>query len=108
MFQNAVNSGQRQVEVAILYKMDAKLTLSLDKQVIESAKKYAKSRKASLSKLIESYLNSLTGKRSRETNVSPLVASLTGVIPNDDKDHTRPDTSNRIRKSDPYGRVQIK
>ena len=40
--------------------MDTKLTLSLDKSVIEQAKDYAKSNKVSLSRLIESYLSSLT------------------------------------------------
>lgn len=60
--------------------MDTKLTLNLDKSVIERAKKYAKSRKISLSKLIESYLSSLTNKKSQDTEITPLVESLSGVI----------------------------
>jgi len=60
--------------------MDTKLTLNLDKSVIESAKKYAKARKISLSKLIESYLASLTKKKSQDTEITPLVESLSGVI----------------------------
>ena len=60
--------------------MDTKLTLNIDKSVIERAKEYAKSHKISLSKLIESYLASLTNKKSQEAEITPLVESLTGVI----------------------------
>lgn len=61
--------------------MDTKLTLSVDKTVIEQAKKYAKSHQISLSKLIESYLSSLVSKeKSSEIEITPLVKSLSGVI----------------------------
>ena len=59
--------------------MDKKLTLSLDKTIIESAKDYAKSNNISLSKLIESYLATLT-ERGKSTKITPLVESLSGVI----------------------------
>lgn len=61
--------------------MNTKLTLNLNKDIIENAKDYARDNRVSLSKLIESYLNSLVGKEKRKTDVSPLVESLTGVIP---------------------------
>jgi hypothetical protein len=60
--------------------MDTKLTLNLDQGVIEQAKEYAKSRKVSLSRLIESYLAALTVKKSNENEITPLVKSLSGVI----------------------------
>ena len=60
--------------------MDKKLTLSLKADVIEAAKRYARSNEVSLSKLIESYLSSLTGKESEKTEITPLVKSLSGVI----------------------------
>ena len=60
--------------------MDTKLTLSLDKSIIEQAKIYAKSNKVSLSKLIESYLASLTSNYKSEIEITPLVKSLSGVI----------------------------
>ena len=60
--------------------MNTKLTLSLDKIIIEQAKIYAKSNKVSLSKLIESYLSSLTSKYKSEIEITPLVKSLSGVI----------------------------
>ncbi len=64
--------------------MDTKLTLKLDKQVIEKAKKYASSQKRSLSGLIESYLKSLVNTddlhESGEIEISPFVKSMkTGV-----------------------------
>jgi ribosome recycling factor len=67
--------------------MNTKLTLNLDKNIIKSAKEYAKNRKVSLSQLIENYLNSLTKKEDKDIKVSPLVESLTGVIPNENKDY---------------------
>lgn len=63
--------------------MNTKLTLNLDKEIIEEAKTYAKIHRVSLSKLIENYLNSLTRKSKKNTSVSLLVESLTGIIPND-------------------------
>ena len=64
--------------------MNTKLTLSLNKNIIEEAKIYAKENQISLSKLIENYLNSLVKTRQKETTrISPLVESLTGVISSD-------------------------
>jgi len=60
--------------------MDKKLTLSLNKAVIENAKIYAKSNNISLSKLIESYLATLTRKDKIKSEITPLVKSLSGVI----------------------------
>ncbi len=60
--------------------MDKKLTLSLDKAIIERAKNYAKSNNISLSKLIESYLTTLTKRKRNSTEITPLVESLSGVI----------------------------
>ena len=63
--------------------MNTKLTLYLDKEIIEEAKTYAKSQQVSLTMLIENYLNSLTRTTKKKSAVSPLVESLTGIIPND-------------------------
>jgi len=60
--------------------MDAKLTLKLDKNVIEKAKKYAKSHERSLSRLTESYLKSLIDNKSNQSEadieISPFVKSM--------------------------------
>lgn len=63
--------------------MSTKLTLNLNKEIIEEAKSYAKSHQTSLSKLIENYLSSLTSVSKKKSPVSPLVESLTGIIPNE-------------------------
>lgn len=60
--------------------MDTKLTLKLDKEIINRAKDYAESKKISLSKLVESYLQLLTNESSSNDKISPLVESLSGVI----------------------------
>jgi hypothetical protein len=62
--------------------METKLTLRLNDSVIERAKIYARSQKISLSKMIESYLDSLTRKKETDSKISitPLVESLSGVI----------------------------
>jgi hypothetical protein len=69
--------------------MDTKLTLKLDRQVIEKAKKYAASHKRSLSGIIESYLQSLSNQddsgKNEDIQISAFVKSMsTGVnIPAD-------------------------
>ena len=67
--------------------MDAKLTLKLDKGVIDKAKEYAESHQRSLSRMIESYLQCLTDQENKldEIEISPFVKSIsTGVhIPAD-------------------------
>ena len=62
--------------------MDTKLTLRLDGNVIERAKKYASNHKISLSKMIETYLDSITKQKekSEKSSFTPLVESLSGVI----------------------------
>lgn len=60
--------------------MNTKLTLNVDGRVIEKAKEYSKSRKVSLSRLIESYLSSLTASKKQDIEITPLVESLSRVI----------------------------
>jgi len=69
--------------------MDTKLTLKLDKFVIEQAKEYASSHKRSLSRIIESYLRSLINRDKSDNEsdfeISSFVKSMsTGInIPAD-------------------------
>jgi len=69
--------------------MDTKLTLKLDSVVIERAKEYALAHKQSLSRIIESYLQSIVNqdqnKTGDEIEISPFIKSLSsGVeLPND-------------------------
>lgn len=60
--------------------MDTKLTIKLNKSVIDRAKFYAKNHKISLSYMIESYLDAMTKSRTKEFEITPLVESLSGVI----------------------------
>jgi hypothetical protein len=48
--------------VKIFFKMDAKVTLSFNKDVIESAKKYAEKNNVSLSRLTETLLSKIVNK----------------------------------------------
>ena len=58
------------------------MTLRLSDTIIKRAKLYARSHKTSLSKMIESYLDSLTKEKEedRKISITPLVESLSGVI----------------------------
>lgn len=56
--------------------MDTKLTIKLDEDVIERAKKYASNKKVSLSRLIENYLNALTSEQNMKVEISPFVKSI--------------------------------
>jgi hypothetical protein len=59
--------------------MDTKLTLKLDKRVINKAKEYAASQKLSLSRIVETYLKSLVDTKNdfkNDEEISPFVKSM--------------------------------
>lgn len=59
--------------------MSTKLTLTIEKSIIEKAKKYAKNKERSLSDLIENYLRAITALEvEEEIEITPLVKSLKG------------------------------
>ena len=60
--------------------MNTKLTLTIEKEVIEEAKTYAKGKNRSLSDIVENYLKSLTHKKSNKEKdqIHPMVQSLKG------------------------------
>lgn len=65
--------------------MEAKLTLKLDKYVIEEARLYAKGRNLSLSRMVERYFKAMVEKtqikkKEKEKHYSPLIEELSGVI----------------------------
>jgi len=60
--------------------MNSKLTLSLDRDIIEQAKEFASSQHQSLSKLIEGYLRQATSSNKAQHQTTPLVEKLSGVI----------------------------
>jgi len=71
--------------------MDTKLTLKLNKEIIEKAKAYASNKKMSLSRIVESYLQSLTlEKKDDDFEISPFVKSIsTGVAMPKDLDYKK-------------------
>ncbi len=62
--------------------MNTKLTLSIEEQVIESAKEYAKKQGRSLSSIVEEYLKSIskTKRTKKKENFHPLVEELCGSV----------------------------
>ena len=65
--------------------MNTKLTLSLEKTVIEKAKKYAKIKHRSLSEMVEEYLKEIT--KANKTGVfkedlPPITKELSGILKN--------------------------
>ena len=58
--------------------MNTKLTLTIDRSVIEKAKAYAKGKGRSLSDIIESYLKAITKEQKVSEEISPFVKSLRG------------------------------
>jgi formiminotetrahydrofolate cyclodeaminase len=59
--------------------MLTKLTLTIEKTVIENAKLYAKSNGRSLSELIEKYLETLTISK-QEQSLSPKLNKILGAV----------------------------
>lgn len=60
--------------------MNTKLTLTIEKDIIDTAKEYARKNNISLSKLIENYLYAISSKNELDEMISPFVESLSGVI----------------------------
>lgn len=60
--------------------MNTKLTLTIEKSVIEKAKIYAKKKERSLSDIIENYLKAITEDNEIEEHIelTPIVKSLKG------------------------------
>jgi hypothetical protein len=66
--------------------MNTKLTLSLDKEIIEKAKIYAKGTGRSLSEMVENYFKNLVEKSDKKNNtteddeIDPQLKKLVGII----------------------------
>ena len=61
--------------------MNTKLTLTLEKKVIEKAKKYASSQGRSLSELVENYFKFLTDpEKETQNQLLPKTKALKGIV----------------------------
>ncbi len=66
--------------------MNTKLTLTIEKEVIEVAKEYAKQKGQSLSEMVENYFKFVTvnRKKIKEKQLAPKVRKLRGILKTDD------------------------
>jgi len=60
--------------------MQTKLTLTLEKSIIEQSKAYAKSKERSLSDLIENYLKAIIKDDEKKVRISPSIQKLKGSV----------------------------
>ena len=62
--------------------MNTKLTLTLEKEIIEQAKKYASAKGRSLSEIVENYFKHLTNFKSEysDDQLSSRIKNLRGVM----------------------------
>jgi Family of unknown function (DUF6364) len=58
----------------------AKLTLSVDDQVVSRAKQYAKLQGVSISKMVETYLSAVAEPPTRTVGSAPILRSVRGVL----------------------------
>ena len=65
--------------------MNTKLTLNIDKNIINKAKSYASTQHISLSKLVEEYLRSLSSSSKDEFVVAPITKELSSIVKNKTK-----------------------
>jgi hypothetical protein len=65
--------------------MTSKLTLTVEKSVIEKAKSYAKKTGQSLSELIDKSLDTITSEENGDKEFSPRIKKIVGAVtlPND-------------------------
>jgi hypothetical protein len=67
--------------------MNTKLTLTIEKEIIDIAKKYAKDKGQSLSELVENYFKLITVNRReiKPKQLSPRIRRLRGIIKTNEK-----------------------
>lgn len=80
--------------------MNTKLTLTIEQEVIERAKEYARSQNRSLSDIIENYLKILTKEeRTRDLKkLNPVVKSLKGSFKMPEDMDYKKELRNRLEK----------
>lgn len=83
--------------------MKTHLTLTLNKELIEQAKKYAANKGESLSEMVENYFKYITGSKveDEKEQLSPRVKKLRGIL-KVDSDFNYKDVLNEA-KSTKYG-----
>lgn len=73
------------------FAVNTKLTLTIEQEIINRAKKYAKDKNRSLSDIVEKYLKVLTNEKqnAKDNELNPIVKSLKGSfkMPKKDMDY---------------------
>ncbi len=72
--------GRQEKEKLIVLDMKKRITITINKDLVESAKKYASAHDTTISHLVETYLNRLCNEIPSAVEISPLVRSLSGII----------------------------
>ncbi len=78
--------------------MDAKITLSFDKQVIEAAKKYAEANGVSLSRLTEYLYLRLTREKAYDLESLPIADWVLQLAEEEAEYHTKPRRRKTVKK----------
>jgi hypothetical protein len=65
--------------------MNTKLTLNIDKSIINRAKTYASTQHISLSRLVEEYLKSLSSRSNESIYIAPITKELGKIVKNKTK-----------------------
>lgn len=80
--------------------MNTKLTLTIEREIIERAKNYAKEKNRSLSDIIENYLKILTKeeRNHKSKNLNPAVESLKGSFKMPKDIDYKKELKNRLEK----------
>ena len=60
--------------------MNTKLTLSVEKRVVQKAKRYARNRKKSLSEIVTTYLDYISSQPTEQQDIDPEVLEASGDI----------------------------
>ena len=61
--------------------MTTKLTLTIEKEIIEKAKLYAKGTQRSLSEMVQKYLENLVKTKISDKSATPIVDKIAGSLP---------------------------
>ena len=80
--------------------MNTKLTLTIEREIIERAKNYAKEKNRSLSDIIETYLKILTKeeRKNKSKKLNPAVESLRGSFKMPKDMDYKKELKNRLEK----------
>lgn len=78
--------------------MDAKITLSFDKQIIERAKQYAQANNISLSRLMEFLLDKITSEQYSSLEDLPVSDWVNAVAEGKAEYHTKPKKRSKLKE----------